>query len=198
MTVTASSEIPMHSPYYPRIHHRLALKFGSKLSHAVRRKNKLIRGRLDATWQKFSQMTPNDYDFKFATDLIVQREVHMAQKEGREAEHKSRTVQNDLMVFLFAGHETSSTMICWGIKLLTDHQRVQTNPRSALQSAFSRAADAGKYPTAEEIAISHIPYLDATVEDVLRLAYTAISALPRWTPKSLGTRYRRARMPSCL
>jgi cytochrome P450 len=173
MTVTKSSGIQIHSPYFPLIHHLLALKFGPKLSRAVKRKNKLIRDRLDAAWQMFSRTISNDDDVKCATDLIVQREVCLAQKEGRAPEYKSLIVQDELMEFLLAGHETSFTTICWGIKLLTDYQTIQTNLRSALQSAFPLAAEAGENPTAEEIAISHLPYLDATVEEVLRLACAA-------------------------
>lgn len=61
----------------------------------------------------------------------------------------------------------------WGVKLLTDYQQVQQKLRQALRATFSEAAASGINPSVPEIVKSHIPYLDATLEEILRCAQTA-------------------------
>lgn len=58
------------------------------------------------------------------------------------------------------------------MKYLTDNQQVQQRLRQALRSTLSGPASAGTNPSAGEIVGSNIPYLDATAEEVLRLAQT--------------------------
>jgi len=48
-------------------------------------------------------------------------------------------LKDELFGFLLAGHETSSTTIAWGLKLLTDHQDVQHKLREAMRSAMPEA-----------------------------------------------------------
>jgi cytochrome P450 len=77
-------------------------------------------------------------------------------------------VKDELFGFLVGGHDTTSTTVTWGLKFLTDHQKVQQKLRQALRATFSDTN-----PSAAEIAKSHIPYLDATLEEILRCGRTA-------------------------
>jgi len=75
--------------------------------------------------------------------------------------------------FIFAGHETTSTTICWALKFLADQPSAQSTLRAALQDTFVAAKSEGRNLSIQEIIDKHIPYLDAAIEEVLRCASTA-------------------------
>jgi cytochrome P450 len=41
--------------------------------------------------------------------------------------HDLQTIRDELFGFLVAGHDTTSTTLCWGVKFLTQHQEVSTS-----------------------------------------------------------------------
>jgi cytochrome P450 len=61
----------------------------------------------------------------------------------------------------------------WGLKLLSDHQEVQEKLCNAVRQGFPDAAAEYRWPTAQEITKVHIPYLDATQEEIIRKSMTA-------------------------
>jgi cytochrome P450 len=73
---------------------------------------------------------------------------------------------------LIAGHDTTSTTVNWGLKRLADNQSAQKTLRSELRKAYTAAAAERRNPTIEEITKSHIPYLDAVLEEIVRTALT--------------------------
>lgn len=75
--------------------------------------------------------------------------------------------------FIIAGHDTSSTTLCWGLKHLSLHQRVQQRARKELQEAFPEAKAEGRLPSVTEILKGSTPYVDATLEEILRVGNTA-------------------------
>lgn len=148
-----------------------------KYRKAVALKNKLIKERLDHAWKKFSVSADNDDAVKCAADLVVQREAQMARKEGRPAQWDTAEIRDELFGFLIAGHDTSSTTLCWALKNLSSNQGVQDKLRAALQTAFPRSHAAGELPTAQEISNTRTPYLDAVIEEVHRLNGAAASVI---------------------
>lgn len=65
-----------------------------------------------------------------------------------------------------------STSICWGLKFLADDQQAQQTLRQALRDEFTSPLTTNDSPTAKKISSSRIPYLDATIEEILRCANT--------------------------
>jgi cytochrome P450 len=59
------------------------------------------------------------------------------------------------------------------LKYIADCQHVQTKLRQALKEGFSAAVAESRLPTAVEIFKANIPYLDATIEESLRLGTPA-------------------------
>jgi cytochrome P450 len=59
--------------------------------------------------------------------------------------------------------------MCWAAKILADNPRCQTLLRQALQSGFSAATSENRQPTVQEIFSTSIPYLDAAMEELLRV-----------------------------
>ncbi|KAK5680708.1 hypothetical protein LTR17_027536 [Elasticomyces elasticus] len=175
MTLSESAEIATKSPI-PRWHHWFAMRTDPALVAARKAKDKMIKDRLDAAWRKFSSREATDDEVKSACDLLVQREVILAGKEGRSPEYDTLTIRDELFGFLVAGHRTTSTTICWGLKFLTANQKVQSKLRSTLYAEFQQAVGKGTAPSAEEIANANVPYLDATIEEIHR--YNRTSILP--------------------
>ncbi|KAF6792636.1 cytochrome p450 monooxygenase [Colletotrichum sojae] len=110
-----------------------------------------------------------------AIDLMVQREGTFAKKEGREPVFWSSTMRDEAIGFIIAGHDTTSTTLCWGIKYLADNPEIQTKLREILRNVHPSAVSEGRSPTHAEIVQASIPYLDAAVEEILRLGHTIIS-----------------------
>ncbi|KAK4495474.1 hypothetical protein PRZ48_013805 [Zasmidium cellare] len=122
--------------------------------------------------------------------MMVMRERGAAKKEGRRPEYESRTVIDEvssqspgsfksfayispphqIIGFFFAGHETTSAAFTWAVKYLARAQTSQTRLRNALKEAYPTALSIDRLPTTQEILSAHIPYLDATIHEILRCA----------------------------
>lgn len=179
MTLSDSIEVAMNSPV-PRWHHWLVLKLTPRLRTALKHKDDLVTKHLQRSWEKFCEPEKqSDVNLKSAMDLVVQREVIMAEKEGRPAQYDTIAIRDELVGFLIAGHETTSSTVCWMFKFLTEHQDVQIKLRQALNEVFQRAKGAGETPAVDEIFKANIPYLDATIEEALRCGGTVSSNIRR-------------------
>ncbi|KAK1979271.1 cytochrome P450 monooxygenase [Colletotrichum cereale] len=107
---------------------------------------------------------------KSALDHMLFREATIAGKEGRLPDFHRRMIYDETITFISAGHDTSSTTLCWGIKRLADNPGVQEKLRRQLRTSLSAASAEGRWPTETEILRTSMPYLDAVVEEMLRLA----------------------------
>lgn len=118
---------------------------------------------------------------KSALHSVLLRERDVAAKEGREPQYRKRAIADEFFGFMTAGHDTSATTIAWGVKMLTDNQDAQTRLRDELRAAFPEAIRERRDLTYAELSSAHIPYLDATIEEVLRhsntIAFVARQAL---------------------
>ncbi|OOF97565.1 hypothetical protein ASPCADRAFT_129245 [Aspergillus carbonarius ITEM 5010] len=147
----------------------------------MRIKDECIRGEIekavDGRQQQQQQQQHQHSDInqtweRSAVDRIVDREEKHAQKEGRKPDFFSAAVMDEVFGFIVAGHDTMSTTMCWGVKLLADHAEAQSRLRRALVAAYSAAAAEKRAPTVEEIMRTSIPLLDATMEEILRCGGT--------------------------
>ncbi|TVY82882.1 Cytochrome P450 monooxygenase TRI13 [Lachnellula suecica] len=172
-----SLHIAQNSPV-PRQHLTFALKFYPYLAAARKWNEDMMGKRLQLAWKKFSANADRDDQVESAVDLLVQREAQMAQRQNRDVQYDTRVIRDELFGFFAAGHETTSTTICWAVKFLTKHQDVQKRLRSALQKTHKRAFKEGDLPTSMEITRTDVPYLDAFIEENHRLGQ-AIPAVIR-------------------
>ena len=60
----------------------------------------------------------------------------------------------------------------WGVKLLADNPRVAVSLRTALRDSYAAAFSDDRIPTVEEIVGIHVPYLEATLEEINRCGGT--------------------------
>lgn len=178
LDLSESLQWALKSPF-PKLIHWIVLHTSPSLIKAKRLKDELIVGQIKAARRSLTE-DGQTCKPRRALDLIVQREDEIMSKDGHAAKWDPNVTQDEVLGFLIAGHETTSTVISWGLKYLSDDQRVQQKLREALQVCLTRACTEKNHPTAEEIAKVDIPYLDATMEEMLRCAGT-ISAHMRRT-----------------
>jgi cytochrome P450 len=72
-------------------------------------------------------------------------------------------LRDELMTLLVAGHETTATMLCWFFELVLAHRSVHDRLLRELHEASADARDP------DLAALARLPYLDATIKEVLRL-----------------------------
>ncbi|USW51632.1 Putative cytochrome P450 [Septoria linicola] len=166
---------------------------------AVKRKDKMIAEQLRAAYNKLIQLQAQDKldlnkHFRSALDLIVAKEVQMASREGRAVDVTNQVIPDELFGFIIAGHDTTSTFICWTLKFLTDNRDAQHKLYGALCSAFVGVtcgqSNARPVPSTTEISSTSIPYLEAVIEESGRLGLTSPATIrvTRCEPEILGHR----------
>jgi cytochrome P450 len=73
-----------------------------------------------------------------------------------------------LFGYLLAGHDTSATVLQWGVKFLSLHADVQQTLQRALREHFPDAHRDGRMPAVTEITSTTVPYLEAVLEEIIR------------------------------
>jgi cytochrome P450 len=175
-TLVDSIQIGMTSPA-PRQHMNFALKFYPSLVAARKHTDQMMTEVLHGAWKKASE-GDQEAPVTSAVDLLIRREVQLAQKQNRKAEYDTRVIRDELFGFYLAGHDTTSTTLCWAMKHLTIYQEVQNKLLLALKAVHKQAANDNRVPTAHEIVEAEVPYLDAFIEENHRLG-TAIPTVIR-------------------
>ncbi|RYP75435.1 hypothetical protein DL769_003829 [Monosporascus sp. CRB-8-3] len=106
-----------------------------------------------------------------AMDLVLRRNMLAAQKAGRPVPDptKDANLRDELLLFIYAGHDTTSTTLQWWVKFMTNNQQAQNKLRESLRAAFGSSS----IPSVEALTSKDIPYLNATIEETLRCAGTA-------------------------
>ncbi|GAM83031.1 hypothetical protein ANO11243_010170 [Dothideomycetidae sp. 11243] len=168
MVLSHSMEDAAQSPFPAFAHWCLRQAKPWKLAKA--HKDRLVQDRLNDA--KARLLNDDEANIACATDHMVFREKKAAEKEGRDPQFDSPVVKDELLGFLIAGHETTATTITWAVKLLADHPEVQERLRADFKAAYPDAVASGTLPSAEDIAAANVPFLDATMEEILRIGQT--------------------------
>ncbi|KAH8886532.1 cytochrome P450 [Thozetella sp. PMI_491] len=137
------------------------------MKRATAIKDKYIRNKVDESVRRIEK---GDLNAQSAMHSVLLREKDVAAKEGRLPAYQKRAIADEFFGFMMAGHDTSATAVAWGVKYLSDNQMVQDRLRADLRVALAQAAQEKRAPTYQELSKVNIPYLDAVVEEVLRLA----------------------------
>ncbi|KAF6825325.1 cytochrome p450 monooxygenase [Colletotrichum musicola] len=143
------------------------------LNRTMRLKNEFIVGELKKAIARQKANGDDDTWMRSAVDLIVQREKKLAQEENRKTDFLSPTMKDELFGVITGGHDTTSTTMLWGLKYLADHPHIQTKLRSAMEAGFSAAHAEKRNLLIEEIMHINVPYLYASMEEILRCSGTA-------------------------
>lgn len=121
-----------------------------------------------------------------ATEHMVWREIKIAEKDGRRAEPLCDTMVDEIYNQLLSGFHTTGSALGWVFKHLTTHQNVQSQLRKELHNSFPDALAEGRRPEFDEIQRTKLPYLDAVVEETLRLYGNTVTRMATRDTTLLG------------
>ncbi|KAL2877902.1 hypothetical protein SGCOL_006852 [Colletotrichum sp. CLE4] len=140
---------------------------------AVEIKNTFLREEISKALDRTQKSTASK-GLSSAVELMVLREKKLAENDGRKPDFFSSTMMDEIYGLIIAGHDTTSSTLGWGVKLLGDKTDSQSKLREVLKSAFAGAVAENRNPTIKEIIGTKIPYLDAVVEEIVRHGSAAV------------------------
>ncbi|KAI8652321.1 hypothetical protein NCS57_01295600 [Fusarium keratoplasticum] len=162
--LTDSIIVAVRSPL-PRLSHFLYRNLSPMMRRAAAGRDRLRNREIAKSVERRRSGHPE----RCALDNMLAREDVIAEKEGRKPNYYSQVIQSELLGYLVGGHDTTSSVIRWACKYLTDDQRAQSLLRKALYEAYPEAAAENRLPTIAEITKNqHVAYLDAVIEESLR------------------------------
>lgn len=133
--------------------YRLPLKRNQVVDEAARAIKKVCR---DLIREKKEKMIAN----KERTDVDI---LSVAMESGQFTEEN---LVDQLMTFLAAGHETTSTAVTWAIYFLCCNPEMQTRLRNEIRATLPSTSAADAQITS--LDIDRMPYLNAVCNEVLR------------------------------
>ena len=87
------------------------------------------------------------------------------------------TNMEKLFGYIIGGHDSTSTTLRWGFKFLADSGEAQSKLRFKIREYYPEAVQEKRLPTAKEITSINAPYLDAAIEELVRMAPETVDLL---------------------
>ncbi|EXK38432.1 hypothetical protein FOMG_08825 [Fusarium oxysporum f. sp. melonis 26406] len=169
LTIVESATVGFSSPI-PRWHYWSLSQF-PYMKNAARVREEWTRREIDKAVKVISRNVPeNAWATGSALEFMVLREAAAAKKAQRPPRFHRRRIYNELFGFIIAGHDTTAATLSWGVRCIADAPQAHRKLQSLLQNAFSTALAEHRQPTIDEITSASIPYLDAVIEETLRLS----------------------------
>ncbi|KAF6824224.1 cytochrome p450 4v3 [Colletotrichum plurivorum] len=78
------------------------------------------------------------------------------------------TVMAQLKVFMFAGHDTTATTLCWVLHTMAKNPEIARKVRAELDEVLENPADMGKKLTESPHLLNSLTYLTALIKETLR------------------------------
>lgn len=156
------------------------MKRGAEYQRFNKLKNQQIQRIMQRSIAKFKDALARGVEApdSCAMDLVLRREVQDAHKAGLPLRDLAADLdlRDEIFLLLWAGYDTTSNTLSWWVKYMSRYQEAQAKLRDSLEEAFP-VVQTGQLPTVEAILDADIPYLDAAMEETLRLS--SISTLAR-------------------
>ncbi|KAI1258547.1 cytochrome P450 [Xylariaceae sp. FL1019] len=146
------------------------------VKNAHREKRRITQLYIDRAVQRYEREGPAAQP-NTAADLIIKRDRDMAKKEGRQPRYDTDLINDSLYGYCFGGQDTTHSAMSFLVKHFGLYPRAQKLLRAHLHEAHARALSEHRCPSDEEILHTHIPYLEAFIEEVLRQNTTASAVL---------------------
>ncbi|KAI2615593.1 cytochrome P450 [Hypoxylon sp. NC1633] len=106
---------------------------------------------------------------------MLMREAARAEKEGRKPDFDNRVFRDEMFGDIVGGHHTTSGAMMWLAKYMSDSPQIQTRLRSALFETLAAAKQENRLFTFDELRQAKLPYLDAIIEEMLRINAVPVS-----------------------
>ncbi|KAL6872449.1 cytochrome P450 [Trichoderma longibrachiatum] len=172
--VTGSVVVAYKSPF-PRLHHWLLKKTIWRRTFAE--KEAFITNEINKSVERLTSENKEKNRMRCAMDMMLLRELGQAKKESRTPNVNAPRIRDELFGYVATGHDTSSTTLSWITKMLADNPSSQAKLRRQLHTAFAEAHADKRQPTVVEIIEKPAPFLDAFLEECLRVTKTIPSIL---------------------
>ncbi|KAJ8674728.1 hypothetical protein QAD02_010514 [Eretmocerus hayati] len=132
--------------------------------------NKVIQERKNAISEKVIDENANEESRKRPAflDLLIE-----ASKNGSVL--SDNDIREEVDTFMFEGHDTTSTAVCWTLYLLGCHSEIQDRVVEELETIFSEG-DRQRRPNLKDL--KNMKYLDKCIKEALRL-YPSVPILGR-------------------
>lgn len=88
---------------------------------------------------------------------------------GPDASFDSEKLRDGVWGYMIGGQESTHSSLCFIVKRLGEHQEAQKRLRESLRYAHGDAYREEKQPTAREISRVQVPYLDAFIQEAIRM-----------------------------
>ncbi|RYP90972.1 hypothetical protein DL770_002888 [Monosporascus sp. CRB-9-2] len=147
-----------------------------KVRKAHRDRRQIIQGYIDRAVEQRKYEGP-PAQAKTALDILITHELANAEKAGRAPGFRSPIFNDALYGYCFGGQDTTHSSMSFLVKHFGMYQDAQRTLRANLQEAHETAHSERRNPTGDEILKTPIPYLDAFIEEVLRLNTTAAGVI---------------------
>lgn len=143
---------------------------------AQQQKRDIIRTQIDKALQHSAKegLPPRPRN---ALEYMINRERNSAKKTGRPPLFHTKIFHDALYGYCFGGQDTTHSALAFLIKHFGSYPDVQKKLRTHLREAHAIALAEGRNPTGEEMNKAQIPYLDAFLEEVVRLNTSASAVL---------------------
>ncbi|KXH33732.1 cytochrome P450 [Colletotrichum salicis] len=154
-----------------------------KARQALKLKKDSVQTQIDAAVKRAAKGGSSEH--KSAVDYVVSREKTAAVEEVREPKYDGMHLNDMLWGYIAGGQDSTHSTLCFIVKYLGAHQEAQQKLRSALRSAYTEPYAQKREPTIEEILRTQVPYLDAFIEETLRLRSPA-GAITKETARDIN------------
>ncbi|KAF0315010.1 cytochrome p450 [Colletotrichum asianum] len=142
------------------------------IQRAFRSKRSILQSHIDRSVEKLSR-SDGEENFASAVDYVVSREKLAAENAGRKPAFDSLRMSDMLWGYIVGGQDSTHSTLCFTAKYLGSNQDVQSKLRENLRAAYLEAVAEKREPTIDEIVKTNVPYLDAFIEETLRLSSPA-------------------------
>lgn len=112
---------------------------------------------------------PAGFELRSALDYLILREAQAAEKAGIDPSFYSPVIKDMLFGFMIGGQDSTHSTLCFTAKRLGEFPEMQETLRDCLYKAHADAYQTGRQPATNEISKTQVPYLDAFIQEVLRL-----------------------------
>ena len=80
-----------------------------------------------------------------------------------------RIYQCRVKIFLFAGHETSSSTLCYCFYYFSKLPEVRTKARKEIETVFGKNADIAEMMKKQPTLVNKLEYITAMIKEALRM-----------------------------
>lgn len=142
------------------------------VSNAQRTRTRILQSYIDRARDTTTKNGKSE-SYQAAVDYIVSREIAAAKKENRSPALSSPEIHDSLFGYVLGGQSTTHSVLSFLIRRMAVRQDIQTRLRKELYTLYSTPASEKRNPTIHEFLAMRAPYLDAVIEETMRLNSTA-------------------------